>query len=325
MGRCLVLGGTGFIGRHVVQALRDRGQEPIVTGFRKRAGDVDLLVDFCDAAQVGQAVAGVDTVIHLAWTSVPKSATDDPVFDVTSNVVGSLNLFKACAQHGVRRVLFCSTGGAIYGAAERLPIQETDPLEPRSSYGVTKLTVEKYLRMFSQHYGFEHVILRPGNAYGEGQNSSRGQGVIAACLDAARTRTDFVVWGDGTVRRDYVHVGDVARAFVLASTAPSSGPVPNKVINIGTGKGHSVDEIVRLVRRITGREIRTRRDVPRVIDSPVNVLDSSLAAAALGWQPQVRLEDGIVGQWRALLESTRRQDEKIAGVRNSSAVRAPAP
>jgi UDP-glucose 4-epimerase len=299
MSRCLVFGGTGFLGRHVVQALRGAGQQVVVSGFGNDAAAADMQLDFRDAAHLAQALEGIETVIHLAWTSVPKSSTDDPVLDVTSNVVGSINLFQACVRSGVHRVVFCSSGGAVYGPASTLPIGETHPVAPQSSYGITKLTVEKYLSMFRLHTGLEYIILRPGNAYGEGQSGFRGQGVIAACLHAALTDTEFVVWGDGSIQRDYVHVGDVAQAFALASAIRA----PGEILNIGTGRGRSVDDIIALVGGIVGRRIRVRRDAARAVDVPANVLDSSRAAAVLGWRPVVSLEDGIARQWRALLAS----------------------
>ncbi len=296
MTRCLVLGGNGFIGRHVVRTLADRDIEPMVGDLVPNPEAPFVWVDYTNEDSLQHALRGIDVVVHLAWSTVPQSATDNPAQDVVTNVLGSLNLFTVCVAQRVRRVVFCSTGGAIYGTPNQLPIPETHSLDPFSSYGITKLAVEKYLIMFSRLYGLEYLILRPGNAYGEGQTSHWGQGVISACLDAAQTGRPFIVWGDGTVVRDYVHVTDIARAIAMAVTTHS----PNHILNIGTGQGLSINDLIALIKTITGRAVNVKYISGRLIDAPVNILDASVAREVLGWIPQVSIREGVIRQWRAL-------------------------
>jgi len=296
MTRCLVLGGSGFIGRHVVRALAECGVEQVVGDLVPNPEAPFVPVDFTDEESLQQALDGIDVVVHLAWTTVPQSATDNPSQDVIANVLGSLNLFRACIAQRVRRVVFCSTGGAIYGVPHYIPISETHPVAPVSSYGITKLTVEKYLTLFSRLYGLEHVILRPGNAYGEGQKNTKGQGVIAACLAAVQADQLFTVWGDGTVVRDYVHVSDIARVVSLAVTTGAS----NYLLNVGTGQGLSVNDLIALIKKVAQKPLKVRYVSQRLIDVLVNILDSSLAAEILGWKPQVSIQEGLLRQWRAL-------------------------
>ena len=197
MTRCLVLGGSGFIGRPLVHNLVERGLETVVGDLVPNAEAPFLRVDYKDGDSLREALNDVDVVIHLVWTSTPQSGTDNPGQDVTNNILGSLNIFRACVEQKVRRVVFCSSGGAIYGNPQQVPIVESHPLEPMSSYGITKLAVEKYLLLFSRLYGLEYMIVRPANAYGEGQVGGRGQGVIAACLAAVRADQGLTVWGTG--------------------------------------------------------------------------------------------------------------------------------
>lgn len=296
MTRCLVLGGSGFIGRHLVPKLVERGLETVVGDLVPNPDAPFVKVDQRDGASIHEALSDVDVVIHLAWTSTPQSGTDNPAQDVTSNILGSLNIFRACVEQKVRRVVFCSSGGAIYGNPQQLPIVESHPLEPLSSYGITKLAVEKYLLLFSNLYGLEYMIMRPGNAYGEGQVGGRGQGVIAAALTAVRSGQPLTVWGDGSVVRDYVHVSDIAQAISLATTAE----VSNLIFNVGSGHGLSLNDLIGLIDEVTRRQVKVLYTAQRVIDAPINILDSSFAHSTLDWAPGVAIKEGLLRQWHAL-------------------------
>ncbi len=298
MTRVLVLGGSGFIGRHVIRVMIESGLEPLVADLFPNPEAPFIKADYTDESSVMKMVAGMEVVVHLAWTTTPQSGTNDPARDVITNVLGSLNVFKACVLNKVRRVVFCSSGGAVYGKPTRLPIVESDALNPLSSYGITKLAVEKYLQLFSNLHGLEYMILRPGNAYGEGQVGSKDQGVVAACMAAARDNQKFVVWGDGSVMRDYVHVKDIGRAILAASLEN----VSNRTFNVGSGQGLSIRELINLIAGVTRRTIDVDYTSQRKIDVPANILDSSLAHELLGWKPEVSIGEGLEKQWRSLTE-----------------------
>jgi len=297
MTRYLVLGGNGFIGRHLVRHLIKQGVTPLVADLSPGAAAPFIRVDYTKPATLHNVLRGVDVVMHLAWTTTPQSGTDDPTSDVSENILGSLNLFRACVAQGVKRLVFCSSGGAVYGHAQSNPITEVHPLEPLSSYGITKLAVENYLRLFSRLHGIEYVILRPGNAYGEGQLGGKDQGVIAACMKALLQNQRFTVWGDGTVTRDYVHVEDIARAILAAAKVRTA----NHVFNIGSGRGLSINQLIELIERITGRVVQVEYAAERQIDARVNVLDSSLAKGAFGWTPAISIDEGLRRQWQFLV------------------------
>jgi len=298
MPRCFVLGANGFIGKHVTHVLSQAGID-VVRGNATTDSSINARqVDFLDVASLCTAFDGVNTVIHLAWTTVPQSATDDPIHDIQTNVIGSLNVLKACLAKKVRRIIFTSTGGAIYGLPLYIPVPESHPQVPVSSYGISKLMVEKYITLFSHLYGLEYIILRPSNAFGEGQSTKKRQGVIAACLDAVRSRHTFNVWGDGSVIRDYVHVDDIARSVLAACNTKTA----NHIVNIGSSKGTSINQLLELITQVTGIAIDVNYIDHRLVDAPVNVLDCSQAARLLGWQGQISLEEGIRRQWRFLQE-----------------------
>ena len=300
--RCLIVGGNGFIGRHVACTLRNDGTDVLVADLCANTDAPYTYADLLDLHSLIGATSNIDVVVHLAWATVPKSSTDDPIQDVATNIIGSLNLFRACAAQNVKRVVFCSTGGAIYGIPQVLPITEDHPIEPLCPYGITKAAVEMYLKLYSRLHGIQYVILRPANAYGEGQNSAKGQGVIAACLSSILHKKPFIVWGDGTVVRDYVYVTDIARAISLAVNFEGA----NAVCNIGSGRGTSVNEVISLVSSVTGVAVNTHYVQGRPIDTPSNILDASRARSLLSWQPLIVLENGLQQQWDHLVNNMSR-------------------
>jgi UDP-glucose 4-epimerase len=296
--KCAVLGGGGFIGSHVVDDLLSAGhrvrilERPRVPRYREfdSAEAVEWLEgDFLSASIVEEAVDGMDAVIHLVSTTLPKDSNDDPVFDVESNVLGTLRLLQAAREARVRRIVFISSGGTVYGTPVAIPIPETHPTEPRVSYGVVKLAIEKYLALFERLYGLEHVVLRVANPYGRRQRVETAQGAVAAFIHRALSGAPIEIWGDGTIVRDYVHVSDVARAFLRALDYGGS----SRVFNIASGQGRTLNDIVALIRTLNSRSVEVRHLAPRSFDVPCNVLDIDKARAELGWAPSIAFEDGV--------------------------------
>jgi UDP-glucose 4-epimerase len=245
--------------------------------------------DFMSVHDVSNAIDGVDAVLHLVSTTLPKSSNDDMIYDVQSNVVATLQLLNAMVAKSVRKIVFISSGGTVYGNPVYLPIDENHPTEPRVSYGVTKLAIEKYLLLYRQLHGIETVILRVTNPYGERQRVETAQGAAGVFLSKAIQNQAIEIWGDGSVTRDYIYVSDVAEAFALSLGYHGE----KSVFNISSGKGTQLNELVDMLEHVLGQEVVRKYKPGRAFDVPVNVLDNSLARMELGWKPRVGLEEGI--------------------------------
>ena len=293
-----VFGGGGFIGSAIADRLLLEGhslrifERPRVEPYRKFADTEDvtwLTGDLMSTHDVGDAVEGVEVVIHLVSTTLPKSSNDDPIYDVQSNLVATLQMLNLMVAKGVRKIVFISSGGTVYGNPCYLPIDEKHPTEPLVSYGITKLAIEKYLLMYQRMHGIKAVILRVSNPFGDRQRIETAQGAVAAFLSKALRSMPIEIWGDGSVQRDYLYIGDVADAFARAVTYDGS----HSVFNISSGKGTSLNEVIRLIEQVIGTSVERDFKPGRAFDVPVSVLDNALAGRELGWSPQVSLEDGI--------------------------------
>jgi UDP-glucose 4-epimerase len=309
--KCLVLGGGGFIGSHIVEALHAAGHDirilerPRVPRFREFAERVEWVEgDFQSASIVHDAVEGVDVVFHLVSTTLPKSSNDDPIFDLESNVVATLRMLEFARDAGVRKVIFISSGGTVYGTPTMLPIPETHPTEPRVAYGIGKLAIEKYLALFHLLHGLDYTVLRVANPYGERQRVETSQGAVAAFIDRALREQPIEIWGDGTITRDYIHVADVARAFLRALDYDGSV----RIFNVGSGRGRTLNELVSLLKEVVGREVDVRHMPGRAFDVPSNVLAIERARDVLGWVPEVEFESGF----RATFDWARSQSRETA-------------
>jgi len=298
LGSCLVLGGGGFLGSAIVDRLLAAGygvrvfERPRVAPYRIFAAAEPLewmSGDVLSAHDLTEAMAGMETVIHLVSTTLPKGSNDDPVYDVQSNLVGTLQILNAMVQRKVRRMVFVSSGGTVYGVPRYVPIDERHPTDPQVSYGITKLAIEKYVALYQRLHGIRPVILRLANPYGERQRVETAQGAVAVFLHRALRGEPIEIWGDGSVTRDYLYVGDVAAAFLAAVRYEG----PESVFNIGSGTGTSLNELLALLECVLGRTVQRRYLPGRPFDVPVNVLDSSLAQRELGWAPRTSMEEGV--------------------------------
>jgi UDP-glucose 4-epimerase len=294
--RVVVTGGAGFIGSHVVDALVARGDEvavvdSLVTGKRENVPDQAVLhvQDIREPLDALFDDVRPEAVFHLAAQADVRVAVDDPVRDAEANVIGTIRVLEAARRHG-GQVIFSSTGGAIYGECAE-PAREDAPLTPLSPYGTSKLAGEEYLRMYNRLHGTIHVSLRFGNVYGPRQDPHGEAGVVAIFLGALADGSQARIFGEGTQTRDYVYVGDVARATV-SSLGQEGG-----VFNIGTGREVSVLELYELCRQTAGSSIDAIHDPPRLGELQRSVLDPARAAAELGFMAMVGLEDGLLATW----------------------------
>lgn len=299
--RTLVVGGNGFIGSHLVEALRAAGDRVRVLDRGPRRGDFDwsgieyLQGEFSAAETLDEALIGVDVVFHLASTSVPATSNADPLADIDGNLKGTVRLAQAMLDAGVRRIVYFSSGGTVYGNPMALPIPESHPTEPISSYGIVKLAVEKYLTMFAAQRGLSPLILRPSNPYGRRQSTSGVQGVIPAFLGKFMRDEPVQVWGDGENRRDYVHVSDLVAFASHASRAGATG-----IFNVGSGQGHSLIDIISEMSTLLGSPLRVEHLPGRPFDVREVVLDITKAHAQFGWRPRVSLPEGLAETWQWL-------------------------
>jgi UDP-glucose 4-epimerase len=301
LARCLITGGSGFIGRHLANVLHKRGHTVRVASRSPalRPDDrwppqiqrqkFDLRDDVSDMHDM---LADTDTVFHLAWTSHPTVANRDAALDMENNLVTSLRLLQSAVAHENIRFVFVSSGGYVYGRAKQMPIDEDHPTEPISPYGLSKLTFERYLDVFGQQHGLDYRIVRLSNAFGVGQDISRLQGVVTTFIAEAIRGVAPEIWGDGSVIRDYIHVSDVARALALTGEASSADLGGNRIFNIGSGCGRSLNDVVDVMNQI-GLATTPHYHRGRSFDVPVNVLDISRAARILNWRPQLSFSDGL--------------------------------
>jgi UDP-glucose 4-epimerase len=294
--RVLVTGGAGFIGSHVVDALVIRGDEVAVvdnlaTGKRENIRDNATLHvrDIREPLEDLFDELRPDAVFHLAAQADVRVSTERPHEDAEVNVLGTIRVLEAARRHGAQ-VIFSSTGGAIYGECDG-PAKETAALRPVSPYGTSKLAGEEYLRTYNRLYETIHVSLRYGNVYGPRQDPHGEAGVVAIFLGALAAGAQARIFGDGTQTRDYVYVGDVARATVSALGQEGG------VFNVGTGREVSVLELYDLCRRPAGSSAGAEHAPARLGELQRSVLDPSLAAEQLGFTAMVGLEDGLAATW----------------------------
>jgi UDP-glucose 4-epimerase len=311
--RALVTGGAGFIGSNLVDALLDQGAEvdvvdTLVTGRRSNleAGALDRgarlhEVDITDAPALNALVGDIapDVIYHLAAQIDVRKSIEDPAFDASVNVVGTINVLEAARLSGVGRVVNTSTGGAIYGDADTIPSNETTPALPMAAYGQSKFCAERYLGWYHRLYGQSNLTLRLGNVFGPRQDPMGEAGVIAIFCGKLRDGTRPTIFGDGKQTRDYIYVGDVVRAQLAAGQSSVTGE-----INVGTGRETSVLDIVEVMKELepeaaTGFDPAFAEE--RLGEVQRSCLDVTRAREELGFEAQTTLRDGM----RATLEATR--------------------
>jgi UDP-glucose 4-epimerase len=294
--KILVLGGSGFLGSHIVDCfLRNRHEVAVFDlypeRFRRSPNGIQFFTgDFGNVGALDELIAGgFDAVIHCVSTTTPKSSNESPEFDIQSNVIGTLHLLDVCVRHKVGKLVFLSSGGTVYGDIGKLDlVDESHPVRPMCSYGVSKLSIEHYLDVYRQLRGLNYVSLRLSNPYGERQSPHRALGALTVFLHRTLKRQTVEVWGDGAVTRDFIYVGDVANAVYLATISPISG-----VFNVGTGTGLSLRDILSQISKVVGIEPSVSWLASRSFDVPRIVLDSTKLMDATNWKCGTSLHEGI--------------------------------
>ncbi len=303
MRSALITGGSGFIGKALTRRLLAEGIEirnlDVVPDPQADRSIAYFQGSFFDHAVMREAMAGVDCVFHLAATGFAREANLNPLRDAQENIIGTLGLLDFACEAQVRRVVYCSSGGMVYGPADLALIPETAPTHPITAYGISKLACEKYMRLYDAATGpgpgpgagaLSTVTLRVANPFGAGQNISKAQGALTTFCAHALRGTPLEIWGDGSVERDYIDVRDVAEAFLAAGLRDD---IRGTEINIGSGQGTSLNDLIRVISGKLGQPVPVNYKPPRSIDVKRNVLDIAKARDLLGWRPVIGLDQGI--------------------------------
>jgi UDP-glucose 4-epimerase len=311
--RILVTGGAGFIGSHVVDAYVTAGHDVAIIDNFSTGNEANLnpearlfRVDLRDQPEVEKAIASFRPEIvnhHAAQAEVPRSVAD-PAFDAQVNLIGGIHLIKASADHGVAKVIFSSTGGALYGEPDVVPADEDHPIRPLSPYGTSKFCFEQYLGTFKRTFHLEYTVLRYANIYGPRQDFQSEEGrVIAIFASRMLAGKPITIDGDGEQSRDMLHVGDVATANLAALERGPEG-----TFHVSTGTGVTVNELCRKLAILTDYKLEPGHGPSRKGDVYRIVLDNSRARQVLGWEPHISLEEGLsltVEYFRGRVSSSR--------------------
>jgi UDP-glucose 4-epimerase len=294
--KILVTGGAGFIGSNVVDGFIREGHQVTVvdnlstgteSNVNKKAQLFKVDIRSMVIDKIFEKMKPEVLCHHAAQIDVRKSTTD-PIFDADVNIIGSLNLLNACVKHKIKKVIFASTGGAIYGEQDYFPADEKHPANPLSPYGVAKLTIEKYLHFYQHTHGINFIALRYANVYGPRQNPLGEAGVVAIFTEKLLTNKEAIINGDGTQTRDFVFVQDVVKSNLLALNYPKSD-----IFNIGTGIETDINTIFRVLKEKTGSKQKEIHGPAMPGEQQRSVLECSKAEKLLGWKPKYNLEEGI--------------------------------
>lgn len=297
--KILVTGGTGFIGKFLVSRLAADGHEiRVLSRTIPQQPIQDDRVEyfsgnFFSPQHIKPALVDIDIVYHLAVTTAPGWSNDLILYDAQTNLMGSLNLIQAAAEVDMERFVFVSSGGSVYGPSQAKTITEDHPTEPISAHGVGKLAVEKYLEIYRRKLNLEYRIARAGNPYGEHQDPAKGQGFIAYALGQLAKDEEIVIWGDGSVVRDFFYVDDLAEALCLML----ADDAPYHVYNVGSGQGKSLNEVIKLLETVTGHSAKVKYEPGRAADVPYNCLDITRIKDGLNWVPRTDLLTGLERSW----------------------------
>ena len=301
MTRVLLTGGAGFLGQNLNEALVAAGHSVTLVDRTERATVPGLhclplthqaaLFDLLKAARI-------EVVVHLACGLLPSSGAEAFLREQHEVMAPSFALMDECARAGIR-FLFVSSGGTVYGDTDVARVREDHALAPRNYYGFSKVALEQYAQFSHRSHGLDYLVLRPSNLYGQHQRLHGAQGIVAVALGRASSGEPLEIWGDGNAVRDYLDVRDWSAGVVALLEALAQSKVRHRTVNIGSGVGHSINEVLALVRETTGRELRVHQRPARGIDVRCVVLDTRALAETIAWAPRP-LATGIHDFWRWL-------------------------
>lgn len=306
----LILGADGFLGSNLAKSLRKNSKYKILAfdlfkdGFAKNidAFDRDFVMfqgNFLNREDVRKALSGIDYVFHFVSLTTPGSSMNDPLIEIDTNLKATVVLLEECVKAGVKRVIFPSSGGGIYGNTDKNIISEDDPTNPISPYAISKLAIEKFLNYFNVQFGLDYLILRYSNPYGPGQNVIGSQGIIPIFLNLVKKEKEITVFGDGKNVRDYMFIDDAVENTIKLAFKRN---LNYRIYNIGKGSGATINEIISLIKKVTGKKVKIKKVPAREIDVRQVILNNKRAKAEIKYSSTVSLKTGIEKAWEWIQE-----------------------
>jgi UDP-glucose 4-epimerase len=290
--RVVITGGSGFIGSYLIENLRkDRNIGTIVSLSRnpkKVKGVQPEKSDFANEKTLNRILKKDDIVVHLACSTTPQLSETDRVQDIEDNVIKTVRLLEICKNKQIKKFIFMSSGGTVYGYSGKKSHRENENCSPINSHGVMKLTIEKYLEVFRHQYGLNYIVIRTSNPYGRITDTQKNQGLIDIFFKKIIKNEELQIWGNGEIVRDYIHIEDLVNLIVKVIKKN----VINEVINAGTGIGTSINRVINIIENTTGQKARKTYLKNRKFDIPHNVLSIKKAKKVLDWSPKISLKDG---------------------------------
>ncbi len=299
--KILVLGGNGFLGSHIVDELLLHSHEVSVldratSKINQSAPKIHSYSgDFSDSVLITEALADVDLVIHCISTTLPSTSNLNPTLDIQQNLVSTVNLLESMTRAKVKRLIYLSSGGTVYGIPKQLPVTEEHSLNPICSYGVVKVAIEHYIGMFKELYGLQPIILRPSNPYGARQGHGGVQGALSTFLSNTIANKPITIWGDGETQRGYIYAKDMAVLCRLAVESDAQG-----TFNVCSGKSYSLNQLLTFIKTVTGITPNVSYQSGRAFDIKSIVLDIGKAKKTFAWSPQYSIEEGIAEFYKSL-------------------------
>ena len=302
--KVLIIGGNGFIGTHLVDTFLQHGHKVRVFDysldkFRDKIKDVDYRIfNFDNIAELTESLTDIDIVYHLAGSSVPSTSNLDPTMEIQKNLLPTIRLLEIMVKLKRKKIIFFSSGGTVYGNPVSSPTDENQYLAPISSYGIIKVTIEYYLKLYERLYGIKALIIRPSNPYGPRQGHQFTQGIISTFLRELQLDEELTVFGDGKSTKDYIYISDLVDACYKLSLSYDSGEY-----NIGSGVGVSINEIIKVISDVTNKHPKIKYTESKKYDVRNFVLDTSKLKKAIKWLPAISLRDGIQKHWDWIIEN----------------------
>lgn len=304
--KIVITGGSGFIGRNLINKLLVEGFKGIVNIDRHPCNsEVNTVIgDFSDKELLNSVLEAGDVVVHLACSTIPATSEINKEKDIQENIIGTVHLLDVCSQKKVDKIIFLSSGGTVYGDHGARSVGENDTALPINAHGIMKLTVENYIRLYKSKFGLNYLIIRAANPYGRHDNLSKPQGAVDVLLHKALGDEEVEIWGDGKAVRDYIHISDLVDLVYSALSAS----INDEIINAGTGVGASLNDVMEIIEKESGKELKKIYLSSRGFDLPYNVLQIDKAKKLLNWQAKISLADGIA----LMISNLKKTDEHTA-------------